>query len=159
MESRAMKTHLSILLPAPRRVLFAFLADPRNRPRWQSSIVSLEMTSDGAPRVGTTWTEHARGFGRFEMEITECVEGTRWAERGRSRTGAIELALTLDDGAEPGTTRVDLALVLRLSGPLQVLSWLAPPVLRPLMKSDLRRAARLASALAGGTRARTSQPS
>lgn len=141
-----MRTRFSTTLLAPRAELFRYLADPRNRPKWQSSILSLTMTSEGEPHVGMTWREHARGFGQFEMEITECEEGRVWAERGRSERGEIEVRLTFQDGAEAGTTELELDLTLRLAGVWSALAWLAPPVMRPLMRQDLRRAAALAAA-------------
>lgn len=141
-----MRTGFSITLPAPREALFLILSDPRQRLRWQSSLVSLEMTSEGEPRAGTTWREEARGFGAFEMEITECVAGRSWAERGRSRRGEIDLRLVFADGRAPDTTQLDLAVELRLAPPWSLVARFAPPILRPLMKRDLQRAAQLARA-------------
>ena len=112
-----MKTGFSIALPAPRDALFRFLADPRNRLRWQSSLASLEMISGGEPRPGMMWREQARGFGAFEMEIAECVAGRSWAERGRSRRTEIDLRLVFADGDVPHTTRIDLTIELRLTPP------------------------------------------
>ena len=41
----------------PVEVAFAYLADPRNRPEWQSSLKSVEMLDDGEPRVGMRWRD------------------------------------------------------------------------------------------------------
>ncbi len=34
-------------------IAFDYLVDPANRPAWQSSLRSVELLSEGPPRVGT----------------------------------------------------------------------------------------------------------
>lgn len=133
----------SLQLDAPREALFAFLADPEQRKLWQSSIVSLTLLDEGLPRRGMRWRGQARGFGRFEMEISEYEENVLWAERGRSPRASMELSLRFAPGARAGTTSLGVALTLELHGMLRAARPFAPLALRPLMSSDLRRAARM----------------
>lgn len=132
-----------IALDAPLVPLFEFLADPRNRQNWQSSIVRLDMESEGEPRVGMKWREHARGLGHFQMEITECVSGVTWAERGTSSRGTIDLQLKFDATPDPSRTQITLVLDMNLRGLFALVNPVAPSLIWPLMKADLRRAAQL----------------
>lgn len=139
-------SRFSVELSAPVPALFDYLADPRHRPDWQSSIVELSVVDDVSPREGMRWKERARGFGRFDMEITEYRRNERWAERGVSPRGEIDLALDFAIGPSPDSTRLTVTLELRLRGVFAATRHLAPFVLRPLMSADLRRAAQLAVA-------------
>lgn len=137
------KTVFSVEVDANIHQLFPYLAHPRNRPQWQSSILELRLVDEGPARVGMRWWERARGFGRFEMEITECEPERRWAEQGRSPGASIDLALDFEPGSQPDTTRLTVALELRLGSVLSLTGPMAPLVLRPVMSADLRRAAEL----------------
>lgn len=139
-------SRFSLVLPAPVPALFAYLADPRHRPDWQSSILELRLISEGSPREGMRWTERARGFGRFDMQITEYQLEKRWAERGASSRGEIDLALDFAAGPTPDATELTVTLDLRLRGIFALTQPVAPLLLRPLMSADLRRAAGLAAA-------------
>ena len=137
-------SQFSVELSCPQQRLFRYLADPRHRLEWQSSLVSLEMQSTGDPRIGMRWQECARGLGRFTMEITEHQSHELWAERGSSERGEIDLTLKFSPGKSAETTRVAVTVVMRLRGLLRYGVPMAPLVLHPLLRSDLRRAARLA---------------
>ena len=133
-----MQTRVEVTLRQPVERVFAYLADPRNRPDWQSSIRSLEMIDEGEPRVGMRWRERAAGFGTFDMEIATLEPNRVWAERGSSRLASIHLELRFTDLGD--TTRVALEATIDLRGPLSLLEPVQPLVLRPLMRADLRRA-------------------
>ena len=47
----------AVFVPAPRPDVFDFLADPRNRPRWQASLDRVEMIDEGEPHVGMRWVD------------------------------------------------------------------------------------------------------
>jgi len=121
---------------------FAYLADPRNRPEWQSSLRSVEMLDDGEPRVGMMWRDHTVVGLVPQMEITTLEPGELWVEKGYWR-GVIQAILTL--GFEPTATgcMVDVRFRVGGRGILAPVGWAATgagvfPVL-----SDVRRAARL----------------
>ena len=76
----------------PPDAAFDYLADPFNRPAWQSSLKRVEDV-DGAPRVGQTWVDVTRVGVRPLMETTELERPHRWTERGTWR--GFDATLTL----------------------------------------------------------------
>lgn len=125
----------------PVDVAFAYLADPRNRPQWQSSLASVEMLDEGEPRVGMRWRDRTSLGVVPEMEITALAPGELWAESGRWRRVRAVLVLRF----EPTSSGCSVGVAFRVSGggPLWALGWLltAAGVLPVL--ADVRRAARL----------------
>jgi hypothetical protein len=130
-------------------VVFAYLADPRNRPEWQSSLRAVEVLDDGEPRTGLRWVDRTvLGIGPV-MEIVGMQPpgeqpGT-WAESGTWHGVRASLSLTFlpVPGAADATvvrTLVDFPAGAPWLLPVRaVLRVLAPPAVR----SDLRRAARI----------------
>ena len=137
-----MRFTIDVCLAAPQSALFAFLGDPANRLRWQSSLLEVEYEPDGPPRVGTRWRERARGLGTFDMEITEYEAPVRWAEKIESRRARGTIALQFAEDGQAATrltVAVDVSLrgIFRLAGP--VAAWL----MRREMRRDLEQAARI----------------
>jgi uncharacterized protein YndB with AHSA1/START domain len=130
-----------IRLPLGR--VYPYLADPRNRPRWQRSLREFEMISDGEPRVGMRWRERAVGAPPFEMEITAMEAGRLWAERGTSK--AATGALTLRFQPEEDTTRLRITIDLDLLGWRKALL----PFIRLLAPAEIRRDLRRAEECIG----------
>lgn len=124
-------------LRLPRAQVFAFLGDPRNRTRWQTSIRKFEMLSTGEPRVGMRWRESVGLAGWFEMEICEYAPVKRWAERIRSRSfdGTVGLEFSEADGV----TTITLVTDVRCKGLFRLLAPIARLVLRREMRKDLGR--------------------
>jgi hypothetical protein len=58
----------------PVREVFAFLADPRNFPRWQSSLLELRPHRRGPLRRGVECTERRRFLGRVVETTWTCTE-------------------------------------------------------------------------------------
>ena len=54
----------SVAYDVPADVAFAYLADPRNRPEWQSSLRAVELLDEGEPRVGMRWRDLTVGADR-----------------------------------------------------------------------------------------------
>ena len=132
-----MRFSFEILLRIPRDVVFAFLADPANRPRWQTSIQTFEMEPQGEPRVGIRWRESVRGAGTFEMEISEYERPRRWAERIESKAFDGTVSMTFEE--TPGGTTLRLDADVRCRGPWRVVAPIARIVLRREMRKDLKR--------------------
>jgi len=130
---------VAVRFPVAREVAFDYLADPRHRPEWQSSLARVEDV-DGEVRVGQTWVDVTTPGLRPRMETTELDRPRRWSERGTWRGFAA--VLTLDFAEAPGCC--DVTATMRVTGrgvaalPARVLGLLAPRAVR----SDLRRAAR-----------------
>ena len=79
----------------PVDVAYAYLADPRNRPEWQSSLRARRRCSTTAsPAWGCAGATSPARASKPEMVITEMQRGIRWAETGTWR--AIEAELVLD---------------------------------------------------------------
>lgn len=135
----------SVELQGSEETLFDYLGDPRNRMAWQSSLLWLKLSDEAAPPgIGVSWREKAKGFGEFEMEISEFQRPTRWAEKGHSKKGSMSLDLDFAPAKRPGFSQVTVTVNLELHGLLGSLSWAAKALLQPLMSADLRKAARLA---------------
>ena len=137
-----MRTTFDVTLHAPQKVLYDYLGNPANRSEWQSSIIDLEVLTPGPTEVGTRWREQAKGFGEFEMHISEMEPPNIWAERGSSNRGSMMLRLVFSSEDE-ARTHLRVEVELNLKGVLGLLQYGAPLVLAPLMKADLRRAAQL----------------
>jgi uncharacterized protein YndB with AHSA1/START domain len=130
-------------LDAPLEAVFDVICDPRRRLEWMNSLHHVQMSTDGEPRVGTSWREVTRGGFTFEMEISEFERPKRWAERARGRFADARLSLDLD-AVNAGSTRVSLVMVADFKG----LARLGAPIVKaalPLaLKPDLRRVEALA---------------
>ncbi|OCH79903.1 SRPBCC family protein [Gordonia sp. UCD-TK1] len=135
---------------APIEVTFDYLADPTNRPEWQSSlrrIDDLRPIGDRAGDVGTSWTDVTVVPGVSpRMEVTACESPRRWQEIGRWRSVDAVLTLTFADrdGADrKGGTDVHAEAVLTVPAigglVLTATRWPAAQAVR----ADLERAARL----------------
>lgn len=129
---------VAVAFPVPPEVAFDYLADPRNRPEWQSSLRRVESV-DGEPRVGQTWVDVTRPGVRPRMETTELDRPRRWTERGTWRGFAATLTLSFAETP----TGCDVTATMGLSGrgaaaPVaRLLGLVAPRAIR----SDLRHAA------------------
>jgi hypothetical protein len=116
----------SVTIDRPISEVFPFVADARNRPSWDSSVDSEELTSAEPIGAGSTITTRMRSMGRdYEIgwEITE--HEPPGLQRIRSTSGpfptTLEWKLT---EAGPGSTKVDFFLtgdpggLMRLMQPL-----------------------------------------
>ena len=75
-----MNTHAAtVLFSQPPDVVFPYLADPRRRPEWQSSLKAIEMRDLGEPRAGMRWRDLTVPGFRPEMEITQLVPYRVWS--------------------------------------------------------------------------------
>lgn len=122
-------------LPVPPEVAFDYLADPHNRPAWQSSLARVADVTPG-PAVGQTWIDVTVPGLRPRMETTVLDRPHRWTEVGTWRRVSAEL--TLDFAPAPGGCIVEPTM--RLRGPL---AFLLNPIAPYAVRSDLERAAKL----------------
>ncbi len=130
----------------PVDVAYSYLADPRNRPEWQSSLKRVEMIDDGEPRVGMRWRDHTAARIVPEMQITVLEPNDMWAEVGTWR--AISAMLLLDFEPTPTGSAVAVAFRVRGRGLLAPVGWLATAVGVFPVLSDIKRAARILAARA-----------
>lgn len=119
--------------------MFRYLADPRNRPEWQSSLMSVTLEDrDAEPHVGLTWRDNTMAGVRPTMTITEMAPFTLWAEEGTWR--GIVATLRLRFTATTSGTRVDATGSLTGSGPWSVPVRVAGRLAGPAIRHDLGRA-------------------
>lgn len=124
---------------------FTYLADPRNRPEWQSSLRSVEQLDEGAPRVGMRWVDHTWVGLRFPLEITALEPDALWSERGDF--GPFEATVALSFEPTDTGCSVTADVQLRLRGP-RITDLVSRPATHAAVVAagaDLRRAARLLS--------------
>ena len=65
---------VAVVVARPRDEVFAFIADARNRPQWDDSVDSEELTSPEPIGVGSTLRTKLRSMGReyqYDWEIVE----------------------------------------------------------------------------------------
>jgi uncharacterized protein YndB with AHSA1/START domain len=128
----------------PVGVAFAYLADPRNRPQWQSSLRAVDLLDEGEPRVGMRWRDLTSARIAPEMVITQLEPDVLWAETGTWK--AVEADLTLAFSPRQGGCAVAVAFAVRGRGLLRPVGWAATRAGRFAVRSDLRRAGRLLAA-------------
>lgn len=133
---------VAVELPHEVARVFGYLADPGNRPAWQSSLRGVELLTPGPPAIGTRWHDVTWPGLRPLMEITAWEQDRRWAEVGRWH--GLEVALDLSfEPVGDRVTRVVATTTTHAPGwrrPLGVLLDVAGP---PAARDDLRRAGRL----------------
>jgi hypothetical protein len=132
----------TVTFPVGPEVTFDYLADPRNRPEWQSSLKSVELLTDGPPGRGNRWVDHTKPGLRPVMETMVFDRPALWAEAGRWHGLAAVLTLGLHPREDGGT---DVHAVMMFPGrvwwlPVSFVLSLAAPA---AIAADLRRAARL----------------
>ncbi len=124
--------------------MFRYLADPRNRPEWQSTLMSVRLEdADAEPRVGLAWSETTVVGMRARLEITELVPFRVLAET--ARMGGIVGTLVLHFTARSGGCRVEAEGRMSASGPLRYVAAAAARIAGRVAAADLRRAGRVLS--------------
>lgn len=131
---------------APVARVFAYLADPRNRPEWQSSLRTVELLDDGPPRVGMRWRDRTWARVDPEMVITDMEDDVLWAETGRWKAVSADLELRFAPHGEG--CRVQASFGVQGRGGWRPVGWAATRAGLFAVRSDLRKAARLLSSRA-----------
>jgi len=117
--------------------VFAFVTEFPNDPKWQRGKKSCTWTSEGGPRVGATYRQHARFIGKdvFQNFTVIAVDAPRRV-RYESKDGSFPLSVTrtvedLGDGRCRFTETVE-------GEPGRFFS-LAAPLLQPMVKRTITR--------------------
>ena len=84
---------VTLELPHPPATLFRVLAEPRNRPLWQTSLRGVTEVDEGEPRRGMQWRDVTRVGIKPWMEITELTPYRVLSETGTWR--GVDGVLTL----------------------------------------------------------------
>jgi hypothetical protein len=134
-------TSVVVRLHHPVARAFDYLADPRHRPEWQSSLRRVEMLSEQTAGVGTRWRDVTWLGVSPELRVVTHEPQQAWAEEGRWR--GITASLLIIFVAQGDETDLEMSVRLRGTGiwrlPAAVAGLLTPAALR----SDLARADRI----------------
>jgi uncharacterized protein YndB with AHSA1/START domain len=133
-------------LPHSPDVLFRYLADPRNRPDWQSSLKAVADVDPGEPYEGMQWRDVTKVGIKPHMQLTEIVPYRTLSEVGTWR--GVDGLLTLRFLKIGGGTRLSAEGRVTGRGPFAVAAAVAARWAPSTVKADLERAgARLSEGL------------
>jgi hypothetical protein len=113
--------HVSVLVARPVDEVFEFIADARNRPRWDDSVESEELTSPEPIGVGTTVRTTLRSMGReyvYTWEVVEHQPPSRMTIESTSGPFPTTLAYQLRE--RDGRTAMDFSVSGRPTGMLRL---------------------------------------
>jgi uncharacterized protein YndB with AHSA1/START domain len=131
----------TVELDQPRELVFDYLADPRNRPEWQASLLSVTLADRGdraaEPHLGMRWRDNTLAGVRPRLEISRYEPPRVWAETGRWHGIRAELTMLLD--TTPTGCRVRARGSLSGGGPWALPVTVAGRLAGPAIGHDLRR--------------------
>jgi carbon monoxide dehydrogenase subunit G len=142
-------SRVSIDVSRPQEEVFAYVEDARNRPQWDESVVSEELTSPEPIGVGTTVHTVLRSMGReyeYDWRVTEHRPPERMTIESTSGPFPTTLAFVLS--GRDGGTRVDFAVTGRPGGLMRLME---PLISRGTQKNLDRGFARLSEVLEAGS--------
>ena len=115
--------------------LFAFVADPTNRPRYDANVVDSRLTGGGPVRVGTLFEESIK-MGPWRLhtacEVVAHEAPRRFAFSGRNSMVNFHGEFAAE--TTPGGTR------LTISGRAELVGWRR--ILQPMLRAECRRSLR-----------------
>jgi uncharacterized membrane protein len=141
-------SRVEIEVARPVEEVFAYVEDARNRPQWDTSVDSEELTSAEPIGVGTTVRTRLRSMGR-RYEYTWEVVAHRPPNLMtiESRTGPFPTALHYELDGHDGSTQVNFSVTGRPTGLLRLLQ---PMIARGTQANVDRGFARLKQILEAG---------
>ena len=113
---------IAITIARPIEEVFAFVSDARNRPRWDESVDSEELTSPEPVGVGSTVRTRMRSMGRdYELgwEVVEHDPPT--SQRIESTSGPFSTTLLYDLSEDGDGTLVRFSVTGRPAGALRLM--------------------------------------
>lgn len=133
--------NLVVRMHHPVARVFDYLADPRNRPEWQSSLRRVELLGTRTTGVGTRWRDVTWAGVRPEMRVVTHEPQQAWAEEGTWRgLTAFLLIVFVEQGDE---TDLEISVRLRGSGLWRIPAAGAGLLTPAALRSDLGRADRI----------------
>jgi len=113
---------VAVVIARPLDEVFAFVSDARNRPSWDESVDSEELTSPEPIGIGSTVWTRMRSMGRdyeIDWEIVEHESPTR--QRIESTSGPFSTTLVYDLTGNSGETSVRFSVTGRPTGALRLM--------------------------------------
>jgi uncharacterized membrane protein len=138
---------VAVTIARPIDEVFAFVADARNRPRWDDSVDSEELTSPEPIGVGTTVRTKLRSMGReyeYTWEVTEHQPPEHMTIE--STSGPMSTTLAYRFEGRDGETSLHFSVTGRPTGALRPLQ---PLIARTTQRNLDKGFARLKSLLEG----------
>ena len=135
---------VTVELPHPPATLFRFLAEPRNRPLWQSSLRSVADIDDGEPEKGMQWRDITKVGIKPWMEITELTPYRVISETGTWR--GVDGLLTLRFLKTSQGTRLTAVGRVIGHGPFALAAAVSGRFAPETIRKDLLRASEVLSA-------------
>ena len=108
-----------VTLEQPPERAFDFFVDFRNEPAWNPDCLTVEKTSHGPIRVGTTFTGKMKHIGPSESEIVALDRPGHCSvvDRSRGVEGTFDFRFT----PHAGGTRVEVTMRMQPRGPMRLL--------------------------------------
>lgn len=137
---------VSVFIPSPPDVVFAFVADTRNDPRWCPNVETVEMIEGDGVAVGTRFRFHQHldrpGGGRIQfdgdVEVVELGERSiGWSVTDRFQGRVIDLRVE----PEGSGSRVTQRTTASFHRPPGLARWVYPVLARRTFKDQFRRLA------------------
>jgi carbon monoxide dehydrogenase subunit G len=139
---------VAVAIARPLDEVFAFVSDARNRPSWDDSVDSEELTSPEPIGVGSTVRTRMRSMGRdyeIDWEIVEHEPPTR--QRIESTSGPFSTTLVYELAGDADGTSVHFSVTGRPTGLLRLMQVL---IARTSQRNLDQAFARLKRVLEGG---------
>ena len=143
---RVAPVEVSVFVPAPADLVFAFVADTRNDPRWCPNVETVEMVEGDGVAVGTRFRFHQHldrpGGGRIqfdgEVEVIELGERSiGWSVTDRFQDRSIQLRVE----PEGEGSRVTQRTAATFHRPPGAARWAYPWLARRTFKDQFSRLA------------------
>jgi hypothetical protein len=115
-------SRVAVIVARPVDEVFAFVSDARNRPSWDDSVESEELTSPEPIGVGSTVRTRMRSMGReyeIDWEIAEHEPPAR--QRIESTSGPFSTTLVYDLTGDGDSTSVRFSVTGRPTGLLRLM--------------------------------------
>jgi hypothetical protein len=135
-------------MPCSAEHAFTYLVDPRNRPEWQSSLLSTDVPADEEPHLGQTWTELTVLGVRPRLVVVELAPYRSWAERGTWR--GVEATLRMRFTGTGRGCRVQAEGEVSGTGLYAVAAGSSGLLAGPAIAADLRKAGRILAERSSG---------
>jgi uncharacterized protein YndB with AHSA1/START domain len=122
----------------PVEKVFAYVADAKNWPRWESAMLEAEQTSPGQMGVGTTFRGANRAMGRrveWTSKVTEYEINRKWGEAITFGSTMIEEHLTFEPSE--GGTKFTIFYDVKVGGFLKLFTVLMVNTMRKQTKVNL----------------------
>ncbi|MGH2451893.1 MAG: SRPBCC family protein [Candidatus Limnocylindria bacterium] len=124
----------STVINRPVEEVFAFVTDMERRPQWMSGVEELRWTSDGPPRVGSTFRTVRRAMGRrmeSDSVLTAYEPNSKYSYKTTGGPFSMEVTATFE-AVQDGTEYRVFA-----QGGLSGVFTIVAPVLGRMVKRDL----------------------